>query len=43
LTNGVLLILVSNEETRGVISFNEKDKDKMPIVTKKDIQEFENT
>jgi hypothetical protein len=43
LTNDVLLILLSNEETKGVISFSEEDKDKMPIMSKKDIQEFENT
>jgi len=43
LTNGELLIILSNEETKDVTSFNEKDEDKMPIVTKRDIQEFKDT
>jgi hypothetical protein len=37
LTNGVLLIVFSNEETKDAISFSEKYEDKMPIVTKRDI------
>jgi hypothetical protein len=43
LTNGVLLIVLSNEEIEDVISFSEEDEDKMPIMTKKDIQEFKDT
>jgi hypothetical protein len=43
LTNNVLLFVLNNEETNDAISFSEKYKDKMPIVTKKDIQEFKDT
>jgi hypothetical protein len=43
LTNGVVLIISSDEETKDAISFSEEDKDEMPTVTKRDIQEFKDT
>ncbi len=43
LKKGVLLIVLSDKETKDATSFCEKDEDEMPIVKKKDIQEFKNT
>jgi hypothetical protein len=43
LKNGVVLIVLSDEETKDATSFSEKDEDEMPIVTKRDIQEYKDT
>jgi hypothetical protein len=43
LKNSVFLIVLSNKETKDATSFSEEDKDKMPVVTKRDIQEFKDT
>jgi hypothetical protein len=38
-----ILIVLNNKETKDVTSFSEEDKDKMPIVIERDIQEFKDT
>jgi hypothetical protein len=43
LTSSSFLIVLSNEETKDAISVSEENKDKMSIVTKRDIQEFKDT
>jgi hypothetical protein len=43
LTNGVLLIILSNKEMVDAMSFSEKNKDEMPIMIEKDIQKFKHT
>jgi hypothetical protein len=43
LKKGVLLIVLTNEEEKDATSFCEEDEDEMPIVTKRDIQEFKDT
>ncbi len=43
LTNGVVLIILNDEETKDAISFSEENKDEMPTMTKRDIQEFKDT
>jgi hypothetical protein len=43
LTNGVFLIILNNKEIEDATSFSEEDKDKMPIVIERDIQEFKDT
>jgi hypothetical protein len=43
LKNGVLLIVLSDEETKDATSFSEKGKDEMLVVVEKDIKEFKNT
>jgi hypothetical protein len=43
LKNGVFLIVSSDKEAKDATSFCEEDKDKMPIVIEKDIQEFKYT
>jgi hypothetical protein len=43
LINGVLLIVLSNEEVENATSSNEEDKYEMLVITKRDIQEFKET
>jgi hypothetical protein len=43
LKKGVFLIVLNDEETKDATSFCEEDKDEMPIVIDKDIQEFKDT
>jgi hypothetical protein len=43
LINGVFLIVLSNEEVENATSSNEEDKYEMPIMTKREIEEFEET
>jgi hypothetical protein len=43
LTNGVLLIILSNKKMEDATSFSEENKDKMPVVIEKDMQEFKDT
>ncbi len=40
MTNGVILNVLSGEETENAISFNEEDEEKILVVIEKDIQEF---
>jgi hypothetical protein len=40
LTNGVLLIILSNEETHDATSFSEKNEALMLVVIEKDIEKF---
>ncbi len=41
--NGVILIVLSNEEVENATSSNEKDKYEIPIMTERDIEEFKET
>jgi hypothetical protein len=43
LINGVILIVLSNEEVENATSSNEKDKYEIPIMTERDIEEFKET
>jgi 3-deoxy-D-manno-octulosonic-acid transferase len=40
LKNGALLIVLNNDETEDATSLSEEDKDKMLVVTKRDIKEL---
>ncbi len=42
LKNGVILIVLSNNEAKDATSLSEEDKDEMLVVIEKDIQEFKN-
>jgi hypothetical protein len=43
LENGVLLIVLRDEEVEDALSFSEEKKDEIPIVIEKDIQKFKYT
>jgi hypothetical protein len=43
LTNVVLLIVLNKKETNDATSFREKDKEEMPMMAERDIQEFKYT
>jgi hypothetical protein len=43
MTNNVVLIVLSDKGTKVATSCNEKEEDEMPIMTKRDIQEFKDT
>jgi len=40
MTNGVVLNVLSDEETKDATSFSEEDEEEILNVTKRDIQEF---
>jgi peroxiredoxin len=40
MTNGVVLNVLSNEETKDATSFSEEDEEEILIVTERDIHEF---
>jgi hypothetical protein len=43
LKNGVLLIVLRDNETNNAISFSEENEDEMLIIIEREIQEFKNT
>ncbi len=43
LKNGVLLIVLRDEEAEDAISFSEENENKMSVVIEKEIQEFKDT
>jgi hypothetical protein len=40
LENGVILIVLSNDETKDATSLSEENKDEMLVMIERDIQEF---
>jgi hypothetical protein len=43
MTNGVVLIVLSDKGIKDVTSYSEEEENEMPIMTDKDIQEFKDT